>query len=480
MTRRPLLAALLLASLPIVALAGAIPPPPAIVAMWEGRDAASVRAALRHHAADGEAPGASATKRLEGGEAAWWLGLQDARAGRMDSALVQWRRAMRLRGDFDEGNALMEELWRRGGDANLAEAQALAATFAEQSRVGMPRRAPEAHARWAWALHRRGRTDSAIALVREWCVDVQARPRWTRRLAEIQLAAGDTAAAWRWLAALSARTRGQLPATEALLERAQRALHYSDERRQLTVAVVRDPIEAGERSFAASLHARFETLRAPDGFPVRVLFVPAATGVPRRAPLLFVLSPADTLPAADSLATAFAAAGRAVVLLAPRGAFGSVAGDVTGPEAWEGREAAWFAAVAADADRVMTAFTKRGEAPGGAWVIGASGDLAPAALALLGRRRPVQALLLAAPHLPLVEVAAFRARLREVRTRVFVQVAPEEQGALETADLLARDTAPGQVRVVDSGEPGRGAAVFHGDRTMARLLAWLDEEPTRR
>jgi hypothetical protein len=480
MTGRSLAAALLAVALPSVALAGAIPPPPAIVAMWEGHDAAGVRATLLRDAAAGEAPGATASRRLEAGESAWWLGVQDARAGRMDSALVQWRRAMRLRGDFDEGNALMEELWRRGGEANLAEAESLAALFAEQSRVGMPRRAPEAHARWAWALQRRGRTDRAIALVREWCADVQPRPRWTRRLAEIQLAAGDTAAAWPWLAALSARTRGQHAATESLLVHAQRALGYSAEGRRIAVAAVRDPIEAGERAFAASLHARFETLRAADGFPVRVLFVPAAAGVPRRTPLLFVLSPADTLPAADSLAAAFAASGRPVVLLAPRGGFGSVAGEVTGPESWEGREAAWFAAVASDADRVMDVFTKRGEAPGGAWVVGASGDLVPVTLALIGRRRTVPALLLAAPHLPLVEVAEFRARLRAARTRVFVQVAPEEQGALETADLLARDTAPGQVRVVDSGEPGRGVAAFHGDRTMARLLTWLDEKPSRR
>jgi len=86
--------------------AGLIAPPPAIVAMWDGKDGASVRATLLGIAALGEPPGASARQKLESGEAAWWLGVQDEHAGRADSALAQWRRAVAMRGDFDEGFAL--------------------------------------------------------------------------------------------------------------------------------------------------------------------------------------------------------------------------------------------------------------------------------------------------------------------------------------------------------------------------------------
>jgi hypothetical protein len=198
---RYLLPALLLTGLPPArAIAGAVAAPPGILAMWNARDGAAVRDSLRRYAAQGEAAGADATKRLEAGEAAWWMGVQDARAGRADSALAQWRRAWTLRGDFDEGFALGDALLRRGRKADVDEAHDVAAVLADQSRLGMPRRAPEAFARLAWTLHLRGRTDSAIAIAREWCGPIQHRPFWTRRLTQLQLAAGDTAAAWPWLA----------------------------------------------------------------------------------------------------------------------------------------------------------------------------------------------------------------------------------------------------------------------------------------
>jgi len=479
MIRRLLPAFLFTASLVATAHAGAIPAPPAILAMWDARDGAAVRDSLRKYAARGEAPGADVTRRMEAGESAWWLGVQDARAGRADSALVHWRRAWTLRGDFDEGFALSDALVRRGRTADVDEAYGVAAVLADQSRLGMPRRAPEAYARLAWTLHLRGRTDSAIAIAREWCGPIQHRPAWTRRLTQLQLAAGDTAAAWPWLAALSARTRGQHPETEALLKSAQRALGYSEERRVASVAFVRDPVDASEQAFVAGLGTRFETLRAPDGFAVRYVRVPAAAGRPRGAHVLFVLSPTDTLPAADTLAASLAAAGHPVTLLAPRGCFGALGMSVTGPEVWAGREGEWFAATAADAGRVMDAIAKQAP-PKGGWIVGAAGDMAPVALSLARSRKNVQAMLLAAPHLPLVEVAEYRARLKAARTRTFIQVGPEEPLALETADLISRETLPGQVRVADSGEHGKGAALFRGDpKVMQRFFTWLAEKPAK-
>jgi len=459
------------------AIAGAIAAPPGILAMWNARDGAAVRDSLRRYAAQGEAAGADVTKRLEAGEAAWWMGVQDARAGRADSALAQWRRAWTLRGDFDEGFALGDALVRRGRKADVDEAHDVAAVLADQSRLGMPRRAPEAFARLAWTLHLRGRTDSAIAIARDWCGPIQHRPLWTRRLVQIQLAAGDTATAWPWLAALSARTRGQHPETEALLKSAQRSLHYTDERRIASVGMVRDPVDASEKSFVAGLNARLDILRAPDGFAVRTISVPAAAGRPRRAHVLFVLSPTDTLPAADTLAASLSAAGHPVTLLAPRGCFGSLGATVTGPEVWAGREGEWFAATAADAGRVMDEIAKK-RAPAGGWIVGAAGDMAPVALSLARSRKNVVAMLLAAPHLPLVEVAEYRALLKAARTRTFIQVGPEEPLSLETADLISRETLPGQVRVADSGQHGKGAALFRGKpRVMERFYTWLAEKP---
>src|SRR6185503_13396362 len=139
--------------------AGLIAPPPAIVAMWDGKDGASVRATLLGIAALGEPPGASARQKLESGEAAWWLGVQDEHAGRADSALAQWRRAVAMRGDFDEGFALIDALSRNGSKAALAEAYGLAASYADQARLGMPSRLAEAQARLAWVRHLRGHPD---------------------------------------------------------------------------------------------------------------------------------------------------------------------------------------------------------------------------------------------------------------------------------------------------------------------------------
>jgi hypothetical protein len=460
--------------------AGLIDPPPGLVAMWEGKDGAAVRAALRRDAAEGERAGASAGKKLEAGEAAYWLGVQDARAGRTDSALVQWRRALRLRGEYDEGFALVDALFRRARAADVTEAYAVAAGLAQVAGLEMPRRAAEAHARLAWARHLRGNNDSALAEIREWCDALHARPLWTRRFAEIALAGGEPNRAWPWLALLSARTRQRDAGVESLLVRTQRTLRYSDEHRRLSVSIPADSIAEHERRIATSLGARFQDARARDGFPIRWLEIPAVAGAPRRAPLLFVLSGVDTLAAPDSLGAALAAAGHPVVLLAPRGSYGAIGKGTAGPEAWFGREGQLHPLVASDASQVMAILEKRGFTAGAGWLVGAAGDLAPAALELACAHKDVQALLLVAPKLPVVELAEFRARLRAAGTRTFVQVSPEEPESLELGDLLARFTNPGQVRVADSGLSGRGAAIFRAEPKVAeRLIGWLAEKPPK-
>ncbi len=473
------LAAGTLALPPSAPRAAALPIPPAITAMWEGEDGAAVRKALLAVVAEGSARGADAARRLEAGEAAWWLGVQDANAGRTDSALAHWRDAMRLRGHFDEGFALVDALCRRGGRQDVLEAWRLAGPLAEEARTSLTQRAPEAYARLAWTLHLRGRSDSANLVLREHAANVEPRPFWTRRFAQVRLAARDTVGAWRTLAALSGRTRGRDPDTESLLVRVQRALRYTDERRTFTAGLVREPIEAGERALLDAIGGTPGELTAPDGTVVRWFQAPAVDSVARRSPLLFVLSPADTLTAPDALTRLLRGAGHPIVLLVPRGCHGAVGPGVSGPESWAGREHEWHASVAADAARVMDHLERTGFASGG-WLVGAGGSMAPVALALAGSRAPAEALLLTAPQLPLVEVAEFRARLRAAGTRTFVQVGPEEPRAMELGDLLARHTQPGQVRVADSGVAGRGAALFRGDpRVGRRLLAWLSEKPAR-
>jgi hypothetical protein len=147
-----------------------------------------------------------------------------------------------------------------------------------------------------------------------------------------------------------------------------------------------------------------------------------------------------------------------------------------GPEAWIGAEAKFEALTVADAMGVLATLAKR-QPFSGSWIIGGVGERARTALEVARAKRDVQALLLVAPRVPVVEIAEFRARLRAMKTRAFVQVSPEEPSALEFGDLLAQQTAPGQVRVADSGMRGRGTAIFREDpKVTARFTTWLEEK----
>lgn len=469
-----LLATLL--TVPAAVRAGLIPAPAQVVAMWNSKDGVTVRAQLRRIAAIGEAPGTTAAQKLDAGESAYWLGVQDARAGRPDSALAMYRRAVALRGSFEEGFAFTDMLVQRGQPADLVEAHAVAERLAIESNMSEIKRAPEAHARLACVLHKLGRSPDAVGELRDYALELYRRPAWTRRFFEIQHAGGDDANAWRALVLLSVRARRKDAAVETLLVHLQHQLRYNDDRRQIAVSIILDRIVQEEQAFAQSLGGEIETVRAKDGFPLQVFTFAAAKESVRRAPVLFVPAATDTVAAVDSLVFALTRAGHPVAILSPRGTLGSVAPAAWGTDAWSGRDAAFMSTTTADAGLVMDALAKRPAFASRGWIVGAAGDRAPIALELARARRSTLALLLVAPRLPLVEIAEFRARIRASGVRTFVQVAPEEQDALELADLLARDTKPGQVRVVDSGLAGRGAAIFRGDaKVTRRLTAWLEE-----
>ncbi|MCE9626794.1 MAG: hypothetical protein K8R56_02625 [Candidatus Eisenbacteria bacterium] len=477
MRRLALLAALALCTFASLAVAAGIPAPPHLEMMWNGKDGATVRAFLQRTVAAGDAPGASASQKLDSGDAAYWLGVQDARAGRADSALAHWRHAWRLRGDFDEGFAIIDALTRSGGNAkHLAEARAIAGELAQQADLSAPNRVPDAHARLGWTLSLLGRADSAVAALQGSTERIERRPLWTRRFMLAQSAGGDDAGAWRNALLTLVRRRGNDRVADSVLVRAQHRLHYTDDRRTLAVSGGIERTKAEELAFAATFGGALETLRAKDGFALQLYTFPAKPDSGRRAALLFVLSPADTVCAVDSLVAACTANGHPVALLAPRGAFGSLGAGSMGPEDWIGRERAHFEITTSDAALAMDALSKRPAFKSPGWIVGTVGDRAPVALALAKARRDIKALLLVAPRVPVVEVAEYRAQLRAAGTRTFVQVSPEEPDALEFGDLLSRATAPGQVRVADSGLHGRGGAIFRGEgKITRRLFAWLAE-----
>lgn len=461
--------------------AAGIPAPPHLEAMWRGRDGAYVRTFLRATAASGDAVGATASDRLDAGEAAYWLGVQHALAGRADSARAEYRRAVRLRGDFNECIALIDLLATGTRTADLVEARAIAGDLSQQADPSAPRQWVESHARLAWTLSRLGRADSAASELREHAPDIGQRPIWARRALRIQMAGGDLEAAWRTALTLAIRGRDQDREADSLLARLTQQLGWSDDRHTVPQRAGIARARADERSFAESLGGRVETLRGTDGFPVQVFTFPARTDSVRGEAVLLILAPGDTLKSAVALVQGFVAAGSPVALLAPRGAYGSRAPAALGADAWIARDAEFERLVARDAREAQTALALRPEFKGRGWVIGAAGDLAPAALRVVEGARDVHALLLLAPHVPVVSVADYRARLRALGTRTFIQVSPEEPSALEFSDLLARDTAPGQVRVADTASAGRGIAIVGTEaRAMPRIVAWLRERSVKR
>ncbi len=457
--------------------AAGIPAPAHLEMMWNGTDGATVRAFLQHTAATGEVEGASAGQKLDSGDAAYWLGVQDARAGRADSALAQWRRAWRLRGDFDEGFAIIDALARPGSNTRqLNEARAIAGELTQQADLSAPNRVADAHARYGWALALLGQPDSAVATLQGTTERFARRPAWTRRFLLMQSAGNDDANAWSNGLLTVIRRRGLDRQADSLLVRAQHRLHFTDERRTLAVSAGIERAKAEELAFAATFGGTLETLRTKDGFALQLYTFPARPARARRAAFLFVLSPSDTVSAVDSLVAACTAAGHPVALLAPRGTLGSLGANALGPEDWLGRERAFFATTTADVNAAIDALALRPAFKSPGWIVATVGDRAPIALAVARARRDVKALLLVAPRVPVVEVAEYRAQLRAAGTRTFVQVSPEEPDALEFGDLLARATAPGQVRVADSGMAGRGAAIFRAEARIAqRLVAWLAE-----
>jgi len=476
--KRLLVLCLLLAT---TAHAAGIPAPPHLVAMWQGRDGAYVRTFLSATAASGDAPGASASQRLDAGEAAYWLGVQHALAGRVDSARADWRRAVRLRGDYDEGFALIDLLASGRRTADLAEARAIAGELAQQADLSVPKRVVESHARLAWTLSRLGRADSAAVELRTYAPDLWRRPVWTRRAMHIQWAGGDLEAAWRSALVLAIRGRGQDREADSLLTMLTRRLGWSDDRRTIPLREGVARALADERLFAEGLGGRVETLRGTDGFPLQMFTFPATTDSVRGEAVLMILAPGDTIRSAAALVRGFTTAGSPVALLAPRGAYGSRAMGALGADVWVAREAEHERATTLDARAAMATLTTRPAFKGRGWVVGAAGDHAPAALRVIEGARDVRALLLVAPHVPVVSVADYRSRLRATGTRTFVQVSPEEPSALEFGDLLARDTAPGQVRVADTGEAGRGLAILGSEaRIMPRIVTWVREGAAKR
>lgn len=458
------------------ALAAGVPVPPHLAAMWHGHDDAAVRALLRSLVVTGDDPEATPEQRLEAGQAAYWLGVQHDLAGRLDSARIEWRRALRLRGGHEEGFALLDASESSSREADRLEARAIAVQLVDALEPSDTRLGPQIHARSAWALARLGRADSAARELRAGAPNQWRQPLWTRRAMRIQLAGGDLEAAWRSALALAVQGRGLDHEADSVLASLTRRLGRGGERYPLARQQGLEQVRQHEASFVGAWEGRAELLSASDGAPIQCFVFPAREVGPPREAVLMILAPEDTLSSARALVQGFLAAGSPVVLLAPRGSYGSRSALTPGPEVWIGRAHDFERITTRDAVGVLRTLMDRPAFKGRGWVIGGAGDRALTALRVAETIRGARALLLVNPRVPTVALADYRDRLRRTPVRTFVQVSPEEMAAGEFADLLAQDTPAGQVRVGDTLEAGRGLAVLGADpRIMPRILAWLRE-----
>ena len=490
---RPSAAALLALALLAAPAAAATAPSRPRVLMLQATGAAPLRAALRAFA--DSAAGTGPAGAIAAGEASYWLGTSEARAGGRDSAVAAFRRAVRLRGDFADVLALAATLLARGGPADVGEAGAVLGDALRNAGDAPPAARAELRACEAWRLDLAHQPDSALALLPGGAgpaprgrgrvesfeargeAPLERRPEWARRFARIELERGRAEAAWRTLAPVAARSRLHDAEAVALLHRAAPALGMSDSACVLALRDLAAQADSRERALAAAWGVERRTLPAADGFPLAVLLAraPRATG----APVILLASPADTLADADSLVAQLRRGGHDVALVAPRGSDGSVGRGCAGPDAWAGREDSLAATVAADLRGVAATLARRGLRRPGPWIAGGVGAAAPLAVAA-ARGGGVAALLLVAPDVLPVEQGPVLAAIAAGGVRTFVQVSPEEFAAGEWADAVAAGAPPGLVRVADSGEAGRGAAIFRaGPKPAQRFEAWLGERPAR-
>jgi hypothetical protein len=396
------------------------------------------------------------------------------REGRVDSAIVCYRLALGASDEAGSLFALTDQLLLRRGPGDIAEA--LSRLDAARENFEEPA-LPQVLGRLAWGRFQQGEIDTAAALFAAAGPGLRSHPEWRYRLARLALERKDYRRSIDLLLPEAVRTRGTDQDIVGLLESAGDALGIT---RRLQ-AEVRRRVEDLDRptvELARQLGGRLVALGASDGFTLGGLLVPAPRTASRRPPLLAVvlLSPADTLAAADSLVAALHRHGLTTLLLHPRGSGTSVGPSCPSPEAWFDRESALQARVARDV--VEAARWARSVTPVDTTRYVVAGVAASATMAVEAATLDpgAGALLLVSPAPAMVDWGATGARLARRQVPVFFQIAAEDLDvSARITDALYQAGDRAASRVVESRTPGSGLAQFRDDpRLAARFLAWLD------
>lgn len=451
----------------------AFPATPAQDILTRATSPADLRARL-----DSLASAREAADPIVAGEARFHQGASFARGGQLDSAIVAYAAAARLRGNREELLGLADARLLRGapGDAAavLRELEPLLGELASETAYNQA----VVQARMAWAHFLAGHPDSAAALFAGIHEQLGQRLEWRFRAAQAALATRDPRQAFDLLLPVAVASRKQDQAVmQSLVEAAGQI--GETERLEARIAAEIHQRDGREQRLFESWGGRRLVFPGADGFPLVGIALPARASSRAARPVgaVVLMAPGDTLPSHDSLVVALRDHGIATILVPPRGSSWAVAPSCPLPDAWEGREEMLQHQSALDAPLALRALARVAALDTTRYaVIGAFSTAAIAAEAARLDRR-VRALILLSPSVAAVDRGTTCATLGAARVPAFFQSSPEDfNTSYDLTDVLYQAGNRPASRVVEARSGGHGPALFRADPALApRLLRWLDE-----
>lgn len=407
----------------------------------------------------------------EAGEAYYWLGISERRAGLAERAIAHFAHATELRGASEDRLALADAWLARARPEDLESVAALMRRSAAGSGL---EEATRFDARLGWAMFLAGRADSAMQVFRPILLTLERDPVWRERFGRAAAAThrGDARLAIQWLYPVAIATRGaDRNAIEAL--RAAMAeepdTHSLDLDRLLRGSLAR--VEAAERAAVEALGGRLLRRTASDGFPISAAWFAG----PRRQPVAVVLlSSGDSLSGCDSLVATLRRAGLAALLVERRGSRGAAGPGGALRSDFDGREAALESRVALDGLEALRAVARRSPLDTTRVVFAGVRDAAPTAVLAATLTPRARGLLLISPNPAPTDFGTTCARIARLQRPMFIQLAPEDYEIAGIADALYQSGQRATSFVADSRAPGRGIEQYRGDPSIApRFARWV-------
>ena len=440
--------------------------------LLEASTPARLRAALLGFA--GSAPDSAASAKAA---ALLYAGSSYERAGRADSALGCFERAVALRGVSEDRDAYADALFDRGRPGDAARALEVLGPRLQVALTNSERDIAQTKGRQAWALFLQDRGDSALAMLRSqqrWLLDpITPRQRdWRYRIGLLELAHGDLGKCVEVMLPLALESRFQDRDVMGILkDAAQKAPQGPGLAAMMKQQLAR--IDAQEQKVLEAMGGRRVAFSALDGFTLGAVTFPALRR-PARA-VVVLMDPEEIVDAYDSLAAGLTRAGYGVVIVEARGSGWSVAPSCPLPSTRRGREDELRDLGARDALPALRALAASTRVDTSAYlVVGALGSCAMAAKAASLDRR-ARPLLLVSPSPSPAERGAMRAWLAAAGAPVFFEV-PVTDHATPIAEALYAALDPRASRIAESDRPGSAASIFRYDASaLPRLLVWLEE-----